>query len=281
MILRWFCALFLLCVLTASAPAQSVIGSGVFGDAKVAAGGCSQATTFVSRASLTGSDATNYTNLICSLVTAGAYSSCDLIYILAAPTATVSHLNLLSTSFTATVTGTPVFTAYRGYADATFGANYLDTGFTPSTNAVNITLNSAYVGIWVGSNVTVGTAAGALDAVPNGLNQYENSFGADKGEVNDGGDIAFTTAAALDWFTLDRSASNARVLARNTVTLTSDAQVSGALPTTHVQLMTQGNSINAGQGNLAAAMFCSHQTSGNQTAIYNALQTYMTAVGSP
>jgi len=64
---------FLLAVLLASTGSANAQGMGP-GPGMVhstGGGGCSQATTFLARTSLAGSDVTNYTNLICGMVTDG------------------------------------------------------------------------------------------------------------------------------------------------------------------------------------------------------------------
>lgn len=52
----------------------------------------------------------------------------------------------------ATVTGTPTFTADRGYV-FNGSTNYIDTGFVPSTHAVAMTLNSTHAEVYERTNV--------------------------------------------------------------------------------------------------------------------------------
>lgn len=111
--------------------------------APAAAGNTAQATAFLARASLTGSDATNYATLINNLVNdgIGTWAALDALYILAAPTSTVAKLNLVQNAFNCTYHGMPAeslqFLQYRGYTGDGGGAAtvYLDTGFSPSTQS--------------------------------------------------------------------------------------------------------------------------------------------------
>jgi hypothetical protein len=64
-----------------------------------------------------------YTALIDGLVTDGVWTSLDALYITATDTTTNANLNLVSSSFPLTQTGTITFTADQGYSNAQSGAN--------------------------------------------------------------------------------------------------------------------------------------------------------------
>lgn len=128
----------LLAIILCSAPALagpdtiSLMGAGGARPA-AAVGGCSQATAFLARTS--GLDATHqnaYTTMICGLVTDGIFTSFDGLYIFATQTQANALLNLVSSSFPVTVTGTVTFTADQGFSGS-LAASDLDTGFNPST----------------------------------------------------------------------------------------------------------------------------------------------------
>jgi hypothetical protein len=142
-----------------------------FNKSIVAGGGCSQATAFLARTSgLDGTHTTAYTNLICGLVTDGLItgtmagsgsgatacgSKFDAIYILATQDATTAKLNLCSTTFSpATLTGSPTFTADRGYQSAA-GTDRISTGFNASTaSSPNFVQDSAHLSIWNNTNTS-------------------------------------------------------------------------------------------------------------------------------
>jgi len=113
--------------------------------------GCPAATNFINRSGISGTDATNYTNLICGLVTDGIISFFDALYIFAAPTSTVALLNLVSSSFNCTVSGTPTFTPYSGYIAIT-DSDQITNGFNPSTGSPQFTSSSGHLSLWNLSN---------------------------------------------------------------------------------------------------------------------------------
>lgn len=74
-----------------------------------------------------------------SILSSGAFANFDLLYMLDAPNAAASLLNLMSTSFSLTATGSPTFGA-GGYT-GNGASSFLNTNWTASTQGVNYTLN--------------------------------------------------------------------------------------------------------------------------------------------
>jgi hypothetical protein len=109
-------------------------------------GPCSQYTTFIARTSGTsGTEQAAYQAMICGMVTDGTWTLLDVLYIFATNTTTTAALNLVSTSYTATVHGTLTFSADHGWTgDGSTG--YLDSGFIPV--ATNFSQNSASAGVY-------------------------------------------------------------------------------------------------------------------------------------
>jgi len=94
--------------------------------------------------------------LIVSLKSSGVWSLLDSLYILAAADSQAARVDWKRPSVTATVTNSPTFTADRGYAfDGS--TNYLNTNFTPSTNAVAMTGTDILMGLREFSNVASST----------------------------------------------------------------------------------------------------------------------------
>jgi len=108
---------------------------------------CSQSTAWLARATnvtLT-FDKQRYDDLICGLVTDGVWAKLDAMWVFVAPDVVTAVLNLVSSSFALTKTGTVTFTAYAGVVgDASTG--FYSTSYNPSVNGVNWTLNTAAFG---------------------------------------------------------------------------------------------------------------------------------------
>src|SRR6185436_3494667 len=66
-----------------------------------------------------------------TLVGAGVWAKADAIYVLKAPDSTTALTNLVSSSYTATTSGSPAFAADVGFNSAS--GKYIDTNFNPTT----------------------------------------------------------------------------------------------------------------------------------------------------
>jgi len=111
-------------------------------------GACSQATAFIARESGSQTNNAAITTMICGMVTDGTWSLLDGLYIFATDSTGNAALNLVSSSFPATVHNTVTFTAGHGWAGN--GSNgYLDTAFNPSSAAGNFARNSSSIGAYI------------------------------------------------------------------------------------------------------------------------------------
>jgi hypothetical protein len=105
-----------------------------------------------------------YRNLINGLVSdgliSGATPKLDALYFFATNTVTGSNtalalMSLASSSFAATVSGIPTFTADQGYASTDNASNKaLNSNFNPSTAGGHYTQNSAHISVWANNNLT-------------------------------------------------------------------------------------------------------------------------------
>ena len=118
---------------------------------------------FLDRAHGMGSFRINaYTTLINGLVIDGVWPLLDALYITATDTQANANLNLVSSSYPLIETGSPTFTADKGYTlvDANT-VNYVLTGFNPNTaSSPKYTLNSAHYSIWQSNSAAVSASIG-------------------------------------------------------------------------------------------------------------------------
>lgn len=158
---------------------------------QVVSGGCSQATAFLARTSgLSGTETTAYTNMICGMVTDGVWSKLDILYIFATNTTTTAKLNLVNSSFTATYNGTPPeatqFSADHGYT-GDGSTVWLNTGWTPSTSAVNYTTTGGAAGAYILNNRTTISGAVSFGCIQGGFGNamviFPFNTGSNQGEV--------------------------------------------------------------------------------------------------
>ncbi len=251
--------------------------------------GSAEATAFLART--TGLDATHtnaYTALIDGLVSDGVWSKLDALYIFATQDATTANLNLISTSYPASPSGSPTFTADNGYTGASSGPKNIHTGFIPSTaSSPKFTRNSAHISMWGLNNINPGGAtvmgsgtSGAITGmhiryVDNNSYYYCNSSG---------NDLVVANASSVGHFLANRSTSSAAQGYKNgSSVVTNNSSTSTAVTAQEIYVCGQNdNGAAFGVGNQTAmASIGSSLNSTEAGNFYTRLRTYMTAVGVP
>lgn len=219
--------------------------------------------------------------LILDLKAASVWSLLDAFYVLAAHDSQAARLNWVSTSFNLTATGSPTFTADEGYTGGS--GKYLDTAFTPSAHG---SLNDMAVGIW--SLTSAQSAAPMIGAGGNLAGPFvaiyprytsDNAF-AYVNQAGAGGQLSGSVTDGAAWYLASRTGASTHAGYRNT-TGTNLTQASATLTTNSIWLLGAHNDTpESNPGQAAAGLIASGLTSGNNTAIYNALNTYLVAVGA-
>lgn len=243
-------------------------------------GGCSQATAFLARTS--GLDATHqtaYTTMICGMVTDGTWALLDAFYVFATSTTTIAQLNLVSSSFTGTTTGTMTFTADSDYTPAAINS-YIDTNFNPNTAGGLFTQNSAFAGVWIKSLVNNQASFGDAGAL--NISQIYPNFGgqvfcrinnATAGGVSNGGNPGL--------FLGSRDTAASWQCYQNGVSVNTGTDASTALNNDDFSFPgTDG--ANATGNPIMAGAFGSKMNSTQQANFYSRLHTYLqTIAGIP
>jgi len=222
--------------------------------------------------------------LIAALMTAGVWTKLDALYIMAAHDAQAARVNAANPASVATVSGSEVFLADRGYkGDAS--ASYIDTGWNPTTaSSPKWVRNDAHMGIWCNqANTTAAADMGqtlhaSIAANYFGQFRYYTQAGSASGPSNSPG--------AASHFMWSRTASANTDAYRAGVYVASVAHVSQALVNANFLINASNSSTtgtitpaNYSANRLAVVHWGSKLTSGEVTALYNALNTYLTAVG--
>src|SRR5258706_6883060 len=147
-----------------------LIALAVWTPGSAVAGSCTASSNFFARAGTL--DATHhsaYDTLICGLVTDGIFSKLDVLYIFATQNTATAQLNLVSSSFSATLNGAPTFTTDRGYTGVAASTTvYIDTGFNPSSGTPNFIQNSAHVSVWCVTNAAADVVSAIGASNPSG-----------------------------------------------------------------------------------------------------------------
>ena len=241
-------------------------------------------TAFLARTS--GLDATHtnaYKALINGLVSDGVWAKLDLLQIYATQDATTALLNLVSTSYPATVSGSPTFTADGGYTTAS--GKYIDTGFAFNAG-VNYTQNAASLLVWSGSNVAAATNNKILTSAAafNGSANLQPRSSTDVAVLLLNDTSAITSPANTDgsgFYAGIRTNSTTKQLWKDGVQMGGDiTRASVALQA--VNLQTGGNNAvasNAYAGIVRAVGAGGTLSAGDNANLYAHLRTYMTAIG--
>ena len=217
-------------------------------------------------------------SLVKSLVQAGIWDKLDAFYMLAAADAQSALLNWVSTSYSLTAVSSPTFAADRGYT-SNGTSSYLDTGFNPTTAvSPKYLLDSAHLGSWLRNDLT---NLNYFDIGNNGarFNARSSSANALRGFLNDATNGNFgANATSIGHFVLNRSAAGARQGYQNGSALGSDTQASTALSNSSILILQVGSQFSLRQS--AAAHFGASLSAAEDLALYNALNTYLLAVGA-
>lgn len=263
--------------LVSAALAQGGMGPGPGTVHSTGGGGCSQATAFLARVSNHTND-TNYTTMICGLVTDGVYAKLDLLYIFAANNSTDALLNIIASTTTTLSATAPTFTANTGFAGNGTSASINVTGYTLGSGT-NFTQNSASMFGW-------STEAGADNGVIVGNSISFNSqiflqsfnFGsASSTSIGAANLNSGTLSTGLGLFTTSRTSSTELDTYQNATNIaTSAANASQAITAANPWFLALNGEWFG--GGIAAGGFGGGLTSTDVTNLQSRIHTFLNAV---
>jgi hypothetical protein len=222
-------------------------------------------------------------NCVLALKAAGIWSLFDLLYFTAAADSQAARINWVNPgTFTLSAVNSPAFVADRGFT-GDGASSYLDPGFTPSTNAVQWTLNSAHISGW--SLTSIGAGSNAQRLVGNSATTTArsalipwNATNQVAALLNDLSGSTISNSTSLGDFIANRSAVSSRQIYLNGASLGSDATASVALPPN--ALYFGRDTVNFASLQMAALSVGASLSSGQVASFYAARQSYLHAVGA-
>lgn len=220
--------------------------------------------------------------LIRALKTGGIWAKLDALYVMAAADSQAARRNWIADQYNMTAVASPTFTADRGYqGDGT--SSYLSTGFNASTAGGKLSTNSAtlftYANTDVASNAVDGGATNASNIIfVNG----RRALGEADAEIVNGSTGALRTAVASSvGLTMGtRTGASATALYRNATQLKTATTAATALPNGTISLCGSNTAASYSTRRIAVGGIGSGLDSTEAAALYNALNTYLTAVGA-
>ncbi len=226
-------------------------------------------------------------NCVGSLITAGVWDKLDALYMLAAADSQAAKINWKAPgTYNCTEVNAPAFTADSGFLGAS--TKYIDSNFNPTTATTpNFIQNSSSIFAWslsvAADSILIGTAAATgtsgesyfLPWFVGGGNYFfaRVSSSADQTILN-----PFSTG--LGFWVGSRTGASATDFYRNGgASFLTSATASAAPANAKLTIMHRGGQYST--GTIAASGFGSGLSAADNTALYNALRTYLTGVGVP
>lgn len=219
--------------------------------------------------------------VVAGLKADGVWTLLDALQVYAAADSQAASVDWVLPSRLATVTNAPTFTTDRGYT--TNGtSNYVDTTYNPSTGT-QFTQNSAFFGVWSRTTASITSSGSGWFDGTDGISVNPRNVNAISYRINQATQSSPATPNITDgvgWFTANRTGAATTQAYRNGSAITPDG----------TQASTAINNNTLRMGAITAASFHAREWAAmaaggsldatKHLALYNRLQTYMTAVGA-
>lgn len=220
-------------------------------------------------------------NLITTLKDLGVWSKLDALWIFTNIGDQPSLQNWIADQYNATAVGSPVFTVDRGF-QTNGTSSYIETNFNPSTAVgAKFTASEGSMGFWsrtagqagvvdMGQTFTLLTARNSSDQCAHRIN-----WSISGGTASANGSGHFVTSRTGPLNTDTKLYRNGGLLLGSV-----SAGTTQALENATIQIGKRGNAATYSARQFAAAHIGGGLTAQNVTDLYNALNTYMIAVGA-
>lgn len=218
--------------------------------------------------------------LIGSLKTGGVWSKLDALYVMAAADSQAARQNWIADQYNLTAVSGPTFAADRGYT-GDGAASYLSTAFNPVTAVTpKFVQDSASLGVWSRTNLPNGAGVSAEIGSGNSYIGRSASISTNAaGRPNAASGVINTPGAFPGHVCWSRTA--AAVWEGYAQGVDADGGVtSSAAPANAVMRLCAAVGIGFGVNQLSAAHIGQGLSAAEVLAAYNALNTYLTAVGA-
>lgn len=217
-------------------------------------------------------------NLVGSLKSAGIWAQLDTFYAMAAADSQAGKINWKSPgTFDLIAVNTLTFTADRGFT-GDGSTSRLRTQYTPSTNGVNYTLNSASIWLWSltsGQNTTQDIGMSGAQGAYISCRDTTDKFAS---RLNDGTPSAIANADGSGFFSFQRTDSASRKATRNGALLGTANTASTSIAASEMWICGRNGSGFSNRQQSIAAFGAS--LNGLEGTFYTAVLTYMQGIGA-
>ena len=223
-----------------------------------------------------------YDHLISDLVNSGTWSRLDTLYLASANDSPTARTNLISGNYYLSPYGSPTFGLdHSGYQGTNSLSDFLDNDFNLALSSGNYSQDSASMGVFLTAGPASGADSGEAMGLPAGNlaeiypHYTDNKFyWIANGSAEQVG--AATTSTGL--FSWSRTASNADVAYRNGVQYATATDASHSLLNSTITILQANGAPAKTSMKIGAAFSGGALTAADHLALYNALNTYLTAV---
>lgn len=234
-----------------------------------------------------GAQKTKQNTLVTSLKDAGIWSLLDVFYVFANDGGgDFATLNWKApSSYQITRVNTPTFTSNQGF-NGNGTTQYINTGWVPSTNGVNYTLNSASAGCHIYAHVTeakvdFGTCPSGIGSTPTLFFRADEGFGSSVYSVNQAPNATFSNGGNCAGFHMSQRKDSANVYHfKNGSQVDTEADASTAVPSGAIYLLANNNSGSAATFSTRkmSCFFAGASLSGLESSFYTSWNTYLSSL---
>lgn len=225
-------------------------------------------------------------DLIIDLKAAGIWTKLEAFYVMAAHDSQAAQRNWKADANNLTLVASPTFTADQGYT-GNGTTSHLSTGLVLSTASLYL-LNDAHLAVWSRTNSQEGASLsiGARTASTSNQATMLLRNASDLGHSRMNQNVNPTGGAVADsrgFFIGSRQASNSNIFYRNGVQVNATADVSTGKPAlaAYIGAVNTGGTASAFSARQHSVASIGAGLSAAETlAFYNAVNTYMTAIGA-
>lgn len=180
-----------------------------------------------------------------------------------------------------TEVNTPAWTADSGYKGNN-STSYLNTNFNPSTQGVNLSLNSIFTSVYSRTQALQSSTGdfGAWNGTAYILTNCGNASNVYAAYLNDFSPSTLSNSNTLGCFTVTRTSSSVKTLYRNTTTIGTVSGSTLSIPSKNIYVCAVNN--NGSAANFSPRQYSMFAIGGgniNATSFYNDFQAFATIIG--
>ncbi len=218
--------------------------------------------------------------LVTSLIADGVWARLDCLYVTAAAASQPARLNWISPNYDLTAVNTPTFTVDRGYT-GDGASSYLTSSYAPFSGGTKYVQDSACMGVWIGTEQTGSTLRDIAISARGNLNSRNSTVMAGSINTSTAPTVTLPANTSIGFSGWSRESSVLTRFYKTGIQRGADnATASIALVSGTAVMLAATAASGFTTRRTQAGYFGASLTATQELAFYNAMQTYMTAIGA-